>query len=158
MHELGCEMARAAPSENARFAQGHSSARQRSSRTPPQMALITDGELATAPQYMRSRLDVAKVNMALNEIQKLLTNKYSLLNLSPTAARSLNDTERKKLAAFKALEADGGKQMFFFSEDDLKSLSIIKADATGKNLLAVLRHVGRLKEIKHSGLKCWRVS
>lgn len=46
---------------------------------------------------------------------------------------------------------------FFFSEEDIKALSSIRADASGKNILAVLRHVGRLKEFKHSGLRCWRV-
>ena len=29
--------------------------------------------------------------------------------------------------------------------------------ASGKNVLAVLRHTGRLKEFKHGGMRCWHV-
>ena len=35
-------------------------------------------------------------------------------------------------------------------------LSYLEA-ASGKNLLAVLRHTGRLKEIKHAGMRCWHL-
>ena len=50
------------------------------------------------------------------------------------------------------------KGLFFFSESDIKNNAVLKQDATGKNILAVLRHCGRLKEFKHMGLRCWRVA
>lgn len=61
----------------------------RPARTPPQLALVTESELSTAPQYMRSRLDVVKVNAALQGIQKLLGTKYALCSLAPQAVRAL---------------------------------------------------------------------
>ena len=51
---------------------------------------------------------------------------------------------------------DATRGLFFFSEEDLKAVASIKNDASGQNLLAVLRHVGRLKEFKvNSGLRGW---
>ena len=67
------------------------------------------------------------------------------------------EAERKRHAAHKALEAEAGMRgLFFLSEEDLKAVNSIRADASGKNLLAVLRHVGRPKEFKHGGMRCWQ--
>jgi hypothetical protein len=135
------------------------SARPASARAPPpQMALLTAAELESAPSYMRSRLDVSKVNAALVEVQKTLQSKYALLHQPAAAVRALPDAERKRHAAYRALEGEATKGMFFLSEDDLKSANAQRNwnDASGKNILAVLRHVGRLKEFKHGGLRCWQ--
>ena len=160
---------------------------------PPQLALVTDSELASAPSYMRSRLDVPKVceytprthvsshkpprtqtsslhhltpppllltqvNAALMEVQKILTSKYTLLHAPAASVRSMPDAERKRHAGYKALEPTDGsmKGVYFVTEEDLKASSSIKNDASGKNVLAVLRHVGRLKEFKHGGMRCWQ--
>ena len=139
---------------------GQRSSRPASARAPPpSMALVTEAELEGAPSYMRSRLDVSKVNQALMEIQKVLVSKYSLLHATAASVRALPEAERKRLAGYKALEGDATKGLFFFSEDDLKlGVPSIKNDATGKNLIAVLRHVGRFKEFKHGGLRCYHTT
>lgn len=136
---------------------GGASSRPASSRTPPQLALVTEHELESAPSYMRSRLDVSKVNQALMEIQKALASKYTLLSTPAATVRTMGESERKRHAAYKALEGDATKGLYFFSEEDMKAaVPSVKNDATGKNLIAVLRHVGRLKEFKHGGMRCWQ--
>ena len=92
------------------------------------------------------------------EVQKVLTSKYTLLHAPAASVRSMPDAERKRHAGYKALEpADGSmKGIYFVTEEDLKASSSIKNDASGKNVLAVLRHVGRLKEFKHGGMRCWQ--
>ena len=69
--------------------------------------------------------------------------------------RSLSEAARKQLASYKEAESEQTKGLFFLSEADLKPSQVLKQDATGKNMLAVLRHVGRLKEFKHQGMRCW---
>ena len=97
-------------------------------------------------------------NTAYMELHKLCAAKYVLLSTPSASVRSLPDGDRKRHAAFKALEGEATKGVYFVSEEDLKQTSHIRNDATGKNLLAVLRHVGRLKEFKHSGgLRCYQV-
>ena len=129
----------------------------RSRRVPPKMELVTESELLSAPAYMRSRLDVVKLNGALSELQRTVERKYELLGRPPSAVRALSEPERKRHTALKALETEETRGSFFVSEDDLKESGSIKADASGKNLLAVLRHVGRLREFKHGGIRCWKL-
>ena len=125
---------------------------------PPPLSLVTEAEFGSAPQYMRSRLDVPKVNAALAEVQKVLQSKYALLCLPPSGVRQLPDAERKRHAALKAAEGgDATKGLYFFSEEDLKGMQTIRAGADGKNLLAILRHVGRLKEFKLDARRCWQI-
>lgn len=42
---------------------------------------------------------------------------------------------------------DGVKGQYFFLESDLKDGTALKLDKTGKSLLTVLRHLGRLTEV-----------
>ena len=136
-----------------------SSSRPASARAqPPQIALVTEAELGTAPSYMRSRLDVGKVNAAISDVQRLLASKYALLATPSAQVRTMHEVEKRKHSAYKAGETSETKGSFFFSEEDMKSLQHIRNDATGKNLIQLLRHCGRLKEFKHSatGMRCWR--
>ena len=72
--------------------------------------------------------------------------------------RQLPDAERRRHTALKAAEGgDATKGLYFFSEEDLKGMQTIRAGADGKNLLAILRHVGRLKEFKLDGRRCWQI-
>ena len=134
------------------------SARPASARgVVPKIALLTEAELATAPAYMKSRLDVTKVNATVVELQKLLSAKYTLLAASSAQVRTMHEVEKKKHAAYKLLETSETRGTFFLSEEDLKGTQQLKSDATGKNLIAVLRHVGRLKEFRTQGQRCFRV-
>ena len=126
---------------------------------PPQIAFVTEAELSSAPSYMRSRLNVSKVNAAISDVQRLLASKYALLATPSAQVRAMHEVEKRKHAAYKAGETSETKGNFFFSEEDMKSLEHIRNDATGKNLIQLLRHCGRLKEFKHSalsGTRCWR--
>jgi hypothetical protein len=126
------------------------------SRQPPVLAYVTEAELATAPPYMRSRLGVEKLNAAVQEAQKMLNEKYALLSTPSSQLRSLSEANRKRHAVHKEAETDETKKLFFLSETDLKSSNLLRqGEATGKNILAVLRHVGRLREFKHQGQRCW---
>lgn len=134
----------------------------RSRRTPPPLALVTESELLSAPSYMRSResqRDLARANAALQELQALLQSKYLLLSHPASAVRTLSEADRKRHASYKALETETTRGVFFFTEEDLKAVKVIGADASGKNTLTLLRHLGRLKEFKHNvGLRCWKAT
>lgn len=123
----------------------------------PPLPLVTEKELSSAPSYMRSRLDVGKVNAALLEMNKTLGAKYALLMTAPAGVRSLSDAERRRYHELKKLD-EALPGVVFLSEDDLRPLAHLRQDsATGKNILAVLRHVGRFKEFQHAGMRCYSV-
>jgi len=127
------------------------------SRQPPVLAYVREDELASAPQYMRSRLGVEKLNSAVGEIQRMLNEKYALLSTPPSQLRALSEAGRKQHASYKEAETEQTKGLFFLSEADLRTSNQLKQDATGKNVFAVLRHVGRLREFKAVGSqqRCW---
>lgn len=128
-------------------------------RKPPTIAYVTEPELQSAPQYMRSRLTLEKLNGAVHELQQLLNTKYALLSVPSSQLKTLSDADRKRHSAFRELETtleQKSRAFFFVSETDLKSSQTLnQGQATGKNILAVLRHCSRIKEFKHQGLRCW---
>jgi hypothetical protein len=48
---------------------------------------------------------------------------------------------------------EAAKGRFWFIETDLKSGTAIRMDKTGKSILMLLRHLGRLQEVR-SPLRC----
>ena len=65
------------------------------------LAYVREEELASAPQYMRSRLGVEKLNSAVGEIQRMLNEKYALLSTPPSQLRALSEAGRKQHAGYK---------------------------------------------------------
>lgn len=128
-------------------------------RQPSKIAYVTEPELNSAPQYMRSRLSLEKLNGAVRELQQMLNAKYALLSVPSSQLKTLSDADRKRYSAFKELETEQTRGAFFFvSETDLKSSQVLnQGQATGKNILAALRHCTRMKEFKHQGLRCWHI-
>ncbi|KAJ1636276.1 hypothetical protein T492DRAFT_1141257 [Pavlovales sp. CCMP2436] len=120
----------------------------------PTLAYLTTDELASAPAYMKSRLSLEKMNSAVDEVQVALCRKYELMR-APT--RSLSLEQKKAQSGYKQLELEHPKLkgLLFISEEDLRTARHVRQDQTGKNILSVLRHVQRLKEVSAGGLKCW---
>ena len=64
------------------------------------LALVTRDELANAPSYMTSRIDVARVNAAAAALERVFAHKYRLLATPRSALRSLPDLERKQVSIY----------------------------------------------------------
>ena len=101
---------------------------------------------------------MTKVNATLQELHACLKQRYALLATPSASLRTLSEADRRRVSSIKELENASTKAIFYFSEEDLKAHAAIRQDATGKNLLAVLRHVGRIKEFKHGGMRCWKTT
>ncbi|CAA0842688.1 Spindle and kinetochore-associated protein 1 homolog [Striga hermonthica] len=119
--------------------------KEKKGRGPPPMWYITGDELNSVPPYMKQRLTLDKVNSAIGDMAA-----YAEANAQLIAA------PRKKLAdnnLDKALElreiamTDAVKGKYFFLEADIKGPSL-KLDNTGRALLTVLRHLGRITETR----------
>ena len=113
-----------------------------------------------ADQTIRSFLRKRLSNAAVSRIE--LVRAGETLNVTIHTGRpgivigKKGETIRKLHTSYKALESEGTRGLFFFCDDDLKAASFA-AGASGKNLLTVLRHVGRLKEFRQNGRVCWHV-
>ncbi|XP_057510153.1 spindle and kinetochore-associated protein 1 homolog [Actinidia eriantha] len=119
--------------------------KEKKGRGSPPLWYITSEELDSLSSYMRGRLTLDKVNAAINDMSA-----YAEANAQLITA------PRKKLAESmldRALELRdiGGneavKGKYFFLETDVKGPSL-KLDNTGKGILTVLRHLGRISETR----------
>ncbi|XAR54147.1 hypothetical protein NMG60_11029162 [Bertholletia excelsa] len=119
--------------------------KEKKGRGSPPLWYITSEELDSLSSYMRGRLTLDKVNAAIND-----------MTVYAEANAQLITAPRKKLAENlldKALElreiaaAEAVKGKHFFLETDIKGPSL-KLDNSGKAILTVLRHLGRISETR----------
>eukprot|EP00696_Hemimastix_kukwesjijk_P012519 gnl/Hemi2/25753_TR8657_c0_g1_i1.p1 gnl/Hemi2/25753_TR8657_c0_g1~~gnl/Hemi2/25753_TR8657_c0_g1_i1.p1 ORF type:complete len:289 (+),score=46.73 gnl/Hemi2/25753_TR8657_c0_g1_i1:121-987(+) len=119
---------------------------------PPPMAFVTVDELQSVPQYVKSRVTLEKLNSAVEEVRRILTEKYKLLASPPSR---LTDVSRARYQAYKDQETKDTAGTFFFSDADVKASTVIKADASGKAILGTLKHLGRIRMVTSAGVTYW---
>ncbi|XP_066021559.1 spindle and kinetochore-associated protein 1 [Pocillopora verrucosa] len=111
----------------------------------PKLAYLTVEEFDQIPKYIKGRTSYDQVNNAIDEIHKVITAKYKILRLPRSA---MGEPVMKKFKAFKEAEIPDIEGEYFFIDDDLKTYSQMKMDSTGRAILTMLRHCGRLREVR----------
>lgn len=111
----------------------------------PKLAYLTVEEFDQIPKYIKGRTSYDQVNNAIDEIHKVITAKYKILRLPRSA---MGEPVMKKYKAFKEAEIPEIEGEYFFIDDDLKTYSQMKMDSTGRAILTMLRHCGRLREVR----------
>ncbi|CAC5411089.1 unnamed protein product [Mytilus coruscus] len=114
----------------------------------PTVEYVTVEEFEGVPKYMKGRLTYTQVNGAIDELNKPLKEKYKILSMKRT---TLNDVNRKRYEKFKLQETKDTAGEYFIVEEDIKEFSTLKMDNVGRAILTVLRHCGRMKEIRGGG-------
>eukprot|EP00667_Euglena_gracilis_P016550 EG_transcript_17333 len=107
------------------------------------MAYVTVDELAGAPKYLSGRLTIDRVNAVVDELHGFLAEKYRLLRLP---LRKVPQRHIRRWQAFQADHAPEMKGLQFCTDADLRTFQCLKLDQTGRNILTLLRHLGRLRE------------
>ncbi|KQK16227.1 spindle and kinetochore-associated protein 1 homolog [Brachypodium distachyon] len=106
---------------------------------------ISTEELDSLSSYMKGRLTLEKVNIAINEVATYADADAHLV-ACPKKKLSEDTWERAlELRDIAGTEAVKGKH--FFLEADIKGPGL-KLDHTGKAILTVLRHLGRIHETR----------
>lgn len=115
----------------------------------PKLAYLTVEEFEEIPKYIKGRISYDQVNNAVDEIHKVITAKYKIMRLPRSA---MGEPVMKKYKAFKEAETPETEGEYFFIDDDLKAYSQLKMDSTGRAILTMLRHCGRLREVRSKKL------
>ncbi|CAI9279406.1 unnamed protein product [Lactuca saligna] len=117
--------------------------KEKKGRGSPPLWYITANELDSLSSYMRGRLTLDKINAAINDMAVYAEANSQLI----TAPRKklTESTIEKALEVREIGMAEGVKGKHFFLETDVKGPSL-KLDITGKAILTVLRHLGRISE------------
>ncbi|XP_050203385.1 spindle and kinetochore-associated protein 1 homolog [Mercurialis annua] len=119
--------------------------KEKRGRAPPPLWYITADELDSLPSYMRGRLTLDKVNAAINDMAA-----YAEANAHLIAASKKKLSENlweKALEVRDIAMTESVKGKHFFLESDVKGPTM-KLDNTGKAILTVLRHLGRISETR----------
>ncbi|CAM0908788.1 unnamed protein product [Alopecurus aequalis] len=106
---------------------------------------ISTEEIDSLSSYMRGRLTLEKVNIAINEVAT-----YADANAHHVACpkNKLSEGTWEKALELRDIAAtEAAKGKHFFLEADIKGPGL-KLDHTGKAILTVLRHLGRIHETR----------
>lgn len=105
---------------------------------------------------MRGRLTLEKINAGVTFINRTLRERYIFLKQNPA---KLNGEARQRWYAMRETETEETTGRWYVTETDLKnalagnaSNSGFKLDSTGRAVLAILRHLGRIKEVRGGGV------
>lgn len=112
----------------------------------PQLARVTDSELADCPQYVKGRLTVDKIARVVNKFNEFVCTKYVIADRTLRECRAGPDRERWQ--AFKDSECPETEGETFVTDLELRAFSDFKMDATARQTINVLRHIGRIKEVR----------
>lgn len=111
----------------------------------PVINSVSQEELDAAPQYVKGRLTVEKIERVVKSLNTIASAKYELLG---KAYRDLNSIDKNSYQDFQEGQCDEtiGKQ--FLTDAEIKGFGKFRLDATAKSVINVLRHVGALKHVR----------
>ncbi|KAL9277122.1 hypothetical protein ACSQ67_025333 [Phaseolus vulgaris] len=119
--------------------------KEKKGRGSPPTWYVAGSELDSLSSYMRGRLTLEKVNAAINDMVSYAEANSQLI-VAPKKKLAENLWE-KALEIRDIATMEGIKGKHFFLEADIKGPSL-KLDNTGKAILTVLRHLGRINETR----------
>ncbi|CAJ1057082.1 spindle and kinetochore-associated protein 1 [Xyrichtys novacula] len=114
-----------------------------------EMDFITVAEFDGIPQYMRGGVSYDQLNAAVQSINTAVTAKYKILHQS---VKTLNNQSRKLQQRFKEQDTKDTKGQFFVVEEDIRDFTQVKVDKRFQKIFIMLRHCGRLREVRGGGL------
>jgi hypothetical protein len=103
------------------------------------------------PKYIKGRLTLDKINVAIESLNRLYVEKYNLMRQHPS---KLTVEQRQRYYDWKEMECEEVNGLYFITEADVKNSknNAFKLDPTGRAVLSMLRHLGRLKEVRSAGI------
>jgi Spindle and kinetochore-associated protein 1 len=112
--------------------------------------LLTPEEFNMVPSYILGRTTIGKINSLIKELNRLLRDKAAILKDPKTKQRK----DLQKI--FKMQETADLKGMMFVTESDLKQNNFSKSTFNhGKecrNVLTIMRTLGKMKEVRGGGI------
>ncbi|KAG2434151.1 hypothetical protein HXX76_007878 [Chlamydomonas incerta] len=109
---------------------------------------VTQDEFEAVSAYMRGRLVPEKVNAALDELAGHGLATARLMAAVRAGGAKLAPAERKRATDLlhNVANKEGVKGHFWFTDGELREGPLVRPDKSGKGMLTLLRHLGRLAE------------
>ncbi|KAL3702121.1 hypothetical protein R1sor_020143 [Riccia sorocarpa] len=117
--------------------------KEKKKANPPPKWYVTPDEFGKLSSYMKGRLTIDKVNGAVDEMCGFAEANMKLLR---TKRQKIGDDLIDRVLELREISLhESVKGKFFFLESDLRG-HLLKPDITGKAILTILRHLGRIGE------------
>ncbi|ESN92348.1 hypothetical protein HELRODRAFT_181546 [Helobdella robusta] len=100
-------------------------------------------------KYMIGRLSVEKINNTIDTLNQVCGCKYDILI---THKSKQTDKIRNAIREYKNEENGETKGFNFITENDIKQFGQIKIDKSLFSILTILRHCGRIREVRGGNL------
>mmetsp|Transcript_57915 Transcript_57915/g.92004 ORF Transcript_57915/g.92004 Transcript_57915/m.92004 type:complete len:331 (+) Transcript_57915:32-1024(+) len=110
----------------------------------PQIEIVGKDEFDAVPKYAKGRLTQSRLNDAINEFNHELMTKYKILHMNPSKMQKHQYDLHER---YVKQESNETKHCHWLSVEDLKDAPSFSADATGKAIFNVMRHLKRVKMI-----------
>jgi len=118
--------------------------------------IIDSEDYNQIPKYIKGRLTLDKINATIESLNRLYIEKYNLMRQHPS---KLTAEQRQRYYDWKEMECEEVGGLYFITESDVKNNNfkggnniMFKLDPTGRAVLSMLRHLGKLKEIRSAGI------
>lgn len=112
---------------------------------------ILASELETVALYMRGRLTLERLNTMVDDLNRLLDLKDSLLSKPRSQFTEAEASLYQTFAEQQPTDKSGASGLFVSDADVRSHCPTIKSDATGKSFFQILRHLNRVKEVRAKG-------
>ncbi|KAJ3250011.1 Spindle and kinetochore-associated protein 1 [Chytriomyces hyalinus] len=132
------------------------------------IAVLSLEEYEALPKYLLNRMSLDKVNASISEFNKLVAAKYTCLKIPHM---KMTKQQRDRFWEHKKASNDGTKGKAFLMEREIKenwwgggsggdgfaarrdknATGPFKLDTVGRAVLALVRHLGRIKEVRGGG-------
>ncbi|CAB4436520.1 unnamed protein product [Rhizophagus irregularis] len=116
------------------------------------LSYVTVTEFERVPKYIHNnRISRDKVNEAIDDFNKVVREKYTILKSQQS---SLSHIMKQKYWEYIEADNEETRGKDFITENDLKTTNQkinFKMDANGRAIISILRHCGKIKEIRGGG-------
>jgi hypothetical protein len=121
--------------------------------TTTSIRLITPEDFKKIPAYSLNRMTIQKLNQHINELNTFIKDKYAILNMQPS---KMTKWQKDLLYQHRENALADTKSLVFVTEKELREKyswtnSQFALNSVGRNVLSILRSLGRIKEVRGGG-------
>jgi hypothetical protein len=115
--------------------------------------LVTSEEFKKIPAYALNRMTLQKLNNHISELNTFIKDKYSILNMQPA---KMTKWQKDLLYQHKENAMPDTQSFVYVTEKELRekyswTKSQFALNSVGRNVLSILRSLGRIKEVRGGG-------
>ena len=115
----------------------------------PEILFLTIDEFEKVPKYLKGRVTYEKINSFIEVFNRVLSCKYAIFKKKKSALKKKDADLWNEYHKQELMETKG---LYFCVANDFKMLLGSTVDKISLNMLTILRHCGRIREIRTGGI------